>query len=269
MLIVRWGERRFLVPEAGVIEFCNEFNSGRIDTRLAAFVMERTGISDPEQTYGARGTIKRPPEPFPELPPEYHGMLLEAPITVRLVDVGSPESGPMPTPPPTKMTWVRVNGRADAGTNDGVFACMRFHVVEPPLFDFAVVVDVQRDSCTVRFRDWLLEGKKGVRPQVGWVLSTRHWIREERPQAPSNDRTPRSTERPTTRPASGDPNPPAPGFDAEGSDPEAIWIADAVMARMGGRRAWDRTRYVTWSFFDRRRHVWDKHAGRVRVERKG
>jgi hypothetical protein len=41
------------------------------------------------------------------------------------------------------------------------------------------------------------------------------------------------------------------------------------MEKMGGRRAWDRTRYVRWSFFDRRQHVWDKHAGRVRVERKG
>jgi pyrroloquinoline quinone biosynthesis protein B len=75
---------------------------------------------------------------------------------------------------------------------------------------------------------------------------------------------------PTTQPAPGDPNPPAPGFDAAGSDERAIEIADAVMRKMGGRRAWDRTRYVKWSFFGgRRHHVWDKHAGRVRVERKG
>jgi pyrroloquinoline quinone biosynthesis protein B len=77
------------------------------------------------------------------------------------------------------------------------------------------------------------------------------------------------TTQPTSRPATGDPNPPAPGFDAEGSDAKAIKIADAVMEKMGGRRAWDRTRYVRWSFFDRRQHVWDKHAGRVRLERKG
>jgi pyrroloquinoline quinone biosynthesis protein B len=57
-----------------------------------------------------------------------------------------------------------------------------------------------------------------------------------------------------------------PGFDAEGPDQDAIRIADAVMNQMGGRRAWERTRYVTWEFFGRRRHLWDKHAARVRLE---
>jgi len=61
-------------------------------------------------------------------------------------------------------------------------------------------------------------------------------------------------------------NPPAPGFDSEGSDPRAIEIADRVMARMGGRQAWDSTRHLTWSFFGRRRHAWDKHSGDVRIE---
>ena len=61
-------------------------------------------------------------------------------------------------------------------------------------------------------------------------------------------------------------NPPAPGFDAAGSDPEAIAIADQVMERLGGRQAWDETRYVTWNFFGSRRHLWDKHTGDIRVE---
>ena len=61
-------------------------------------------------------------------------------------------------------------------------------------------------------------------------------------------------------------NPPAEGFDLDGSDPRAIELADAVMERMGGRAAWDATRFVTWNFFDRRRHFWDKRAGDVRVE---
>lgn len=61
-------------------------------------------------------------------------------------------------------------------------------------------------------------------------------------------------------------NPPAPGFNIEASDPEAIVIADQVMERLGGRDAWDRTRFVTWNFFGRRRHVWDKHTGDIRIE---
>lgn len=61
-------------------------------------------------------------------------------------------------------------------------------------------------------------------------------------------------------------NPPSPGFNLDASDPEAVAIADQVMERLGGRQAWDRTRYVTWNFFGRRRHVWDKHTGDVRIE---
>lgn len=61
-------------------------------------------------------------------------------------------------------------------------------------------------------------------------------------------------------------NPPADGFDSAGSDPQAIEIADAVMEKMGGRGNWDRTRYLTWRFFGRRLHVWDRWTGDVRFE---
>ena len=61
-------------------------------------------------------------------------------------------------------------------------------------------------------------------------------------------------------------NPPAPGFDAAGSDPEAISLADEVMAAMGGRANWEATRFVTWRFFGFRLHVWDKWTGDIRFE---
>lgn len=61
-------------------------------------------------------------------------------------------------------------------------------------------------------------------------------------------------------------NPPAAGFDSAGSDPKAIEIADAVMRKMGGRENWDRTRYLTWRFFGRRLHVWDRWTGDIRFE---
>jgi hypothetical protein len=61
-------------------------------------------------------------------------------------------------------------------------------------------------------------------------------------------------------------NPPLPGFDVEGSDPQAVAVADEVMRALGGRGAWDRTRFVTWSFFGRRTHVWDKHTGNLRFD---
>ena len=61
-------------------------------------------------------------------------------------------------------------------------------------------------------------------------------------------------------------NPPAEGFDLEGSDPKAIALADSVMLAMGGRANWDATRFISWNFFGRRSLLWDKHTGRVRIE---
>lgn len=61
-------------------------------------------------------------------------------------------------------------------------------------------------------------------------------------------------------------NPPMPGFDQEGSDKKAVAIADEVMRALGGRAAWDDTRFLTWNFFGRRTHVWDKHTGNLRFE---
>lgn len=61
------------------------------------------------------------------------------------------------------------------------------------------------------------------------------------------------------------PNPPAPGFDHAESDSAAIAVADRVMERLGGRPAWDATRYLSWKLEDRR-CLWDKHAARARVE---
>ncbi len=61
-------------------------------------------------------------------------------------------------------------------------------------------------------------------------------------------------------------NPPAPGFDVQGSDPRAIEIADEVMQALGGRENWDNTRYIQWRFFGKRLHIWDKWTGNLRFE---
>ena len=73
---------------------------------------------------------------------------------------------------------------------------------------------------------------------------------------------------PATRPAGEGTDPTAPRFDLEASDARAVAIADAVLEKLGGRRAWEQTRYVTWRFY-RRRHLWDRHAMRLRLEGTG
>ena len=61
-------------------------------------------------------------------------------------------------------------------------------------------------------------------------------------------------------------NPPADGFDMANSDPKAVELADSIMNAMGGRRNWDKTRYISWNFFGGRDLTWDKKDNRVRIE---
>jgi hypothetical protein len=61
-------------------------------------------------------------------------------------------------------------------------------------------------------------------------------------------------------------NPAAEGFNAKASDAKAIVIADEVMQAMGGRKAWNKTRYLKWNFFSFRKLTWDRYTGDVRIE---
>lgn len=61
-------------------------------------------------------------------------------------------------------------------------------------------------------------------------------------------------------------NPPAPGFDQSHSDAKAIQIADEVMNAVGGRKNWDDSHFLRWTFFGSRTLVWDKWGNRVRIE---
>lgn len=53
---------------------------------------------------------------------------------------------------------------------------------------------------------------------------------------------------------------------APGADARAHRIAGQVMEALGGREAWDATRFIRFTFAGRRTHTWDKHTGRHRVE---
>ncbi len=57
-----------------------------------------------------------------------------------------------------------------------------------------------------------------------------------------------------------------PSVDPSDSDPKAMVIADAAMEAMGGKNAWESTRYISWNFFGARMLLWDKYTGNVRIE---
>lgn len=43
-------------------------------------------------------------------------------------------------------------------------------------------------------------------------------------------------------------------------------LAQEVMQALGGKEAWDNTRFLRFTFAGRRTHWWDKHTGRHRIE---
>src|SRR5262245_54374320 len=60
----------------------------------------------------------------------------------------------------------------------------------------------------------------------------------------------------------------APSRVGAASDPSAVALANSVMQHMGGKQAWDKTRFLRWNFFGRRLHHWDRWTGDVRIEAK-
>ncbi|MBI4169598.1 MAG: hypothetical protein HY510_06645 [Acidobacteria bacterium] len=63
-------------------------------------------------------------------------------------------------------------------------------------------------------------------------------------------------------------------FDPARSDPRAIAVADLVLQALGGRQAWEQTRFIHFAFvvqkgekrLAERTHLWDRWSGRLRYE---
>ncbi|WP_192822181.1 hypothetical protein [Rufibacter sp. LB8] len=49
-------------------------------------------------------------------------------------------------------------------------------------------------------------------------------------------------------------------------DPKATAIAQEVLAALGGRKAWEDTRFIAWTF-NNQYHIWDKKTNDLRYER--
>lgn len=53
--------------------------------------------------------------------------------------------------------------------------------------------------------------------------------------------------------------------EATDSDARAVALAERSLDAMGGREAWERTRFLQWRFFGGRQHYWDRYTGDVRI----
>ena len=60
--------------------------------------------------------------------------------------------------------------------------------------------------------------------------------------------------------------PAAKGFNEKGSDKKAIEIVDRMMEKMGGYEAWEKARFIGWTYFGQY-NIWDKREGLFRHEK--
>lgn len=81
--------------------------------------------------------------------------------------------------------------------------------------------------------------------------------------AASGQTRPADTRPATTQPASTQPAAPVQ------ADAKARRVAERTLEAMGGRKAWDEVGVITWDFFGRRSHIWDKNRGLHRLEGQG
>ncbi len=166
LAIVRWGERRYLVPMCRVVAFCNAFNAGSLATGGELVLEKRQG--DGESAWLARE--KATPEGLPQVPDEYRDHLLETPLRGEITAVEAVE----PIAEMADGTWVwQARVAVDLGLRDGLLPGMTLWTQEPPPRWPGEVVEAESRSAAVELRMPTFSGRALELPRVGQDLSTR------------------------------------------------------------------------------------------------
>jgi hypothetical protein len=148
-LVVRWGDRRYMVRENKAIDFCNHFNLGfeRVAPDNGALACRRP---DAQAAYGK-----------PQVPPRYDAYLLDTPVRAKIVTV-------LEETAPSANGWFRMHVQFDAGSRQRVFRGMKLHVLAPRIDGLATVEAVTDVMSLAEIRGYA----DGERPSVGSELST-------------------------------------------------------------------------------------------------
>ena len=164
LIPIRWGDRRYLIPEDEMVDFCNHINSGSQSISRAARFLRH--VDDREKK--SRG--------IPKVPPKYQPYLLREPIDAEVVWIGKTailERNDRWPPGKHRVTKVQLN----RGKTDGLLPGIElFHSQFPDLR----VLDVSTSSCHAETSEWLLKEEtadvddaKKPRIQLGLRYSTR------------------------------------------------------------------------------------------------
>lgn len=156
---VKWGDRRYIIPKDGILDFVNSVNNGyepayRIPGVGASF-LNKAGDED------------RRVSGFPEVPTVYLRYLLKTPIRGRVTAVGTFQVEKMDSGgTETRSTNVTLN----VGARQGVLVGMRFVTYKPRLIhEDIVVTEVLDDRSKGIVRQ---QGRIYDQPSTKWKIST-------------------------------------------------------------------------------------------------
>jgi hypothetical protein len=155
LLPVRWGERHYLIPMDGIVDFTNEINAGTEPSSLFGGRSGRFPLR--------RGDDKKKVSGQPNLPNEYLSYLLAKPIKAKITSIGETHVDEC-----CRFTSVTL----DVGSADGLKKGMELHVHSPSsVFESAVVTVVSEHSAQA-----VIEQQMALHdpvPVEGWSLSTK------------------------------------------------------------------------------------------------
>ena len=153
---IRWGERRYLIPDDQMIEFCNAVNSG----------VERDGASGRFLIRIRDGERVRPVVGNPELPEPYARLLLEDEIrgTVTEIRETTTRSGR------SGIKFINTDVTLDIGTAQGVFEGMELYVHETESIQTVRVTKAGERTSVAHVQR--IDSPR-PRAKVGWKVSSR------------------------------------------------------------------------------------------------
>lgn len=130
--IIHWDKLIYLVPEADMLEFCNDINQGMGTEYIFSFLNEKNN--------------KKKPKGLPDLPGNWNNFLLRAPVAGKILDVTGD------------------NAILDSGTNKGILPGMELTATAPKEKAWArlTIISVSPDRSVAKVENDLDEKiKKG------------------------------------------------------------------------------------------------------------
>ncbi len=158
LMMVQWGDRRYLIPAEDMMEFVSAVNLGT-ELRYGSFPLRA-------------GDEKKQVRGKPELPEEFARLILERPVRAKITAIGKPvvEDGANGL-----RRDRRVKVTIDRGKSHGIFVGMKLALDEVefgPLTRTSRVVSVRDKTAVVALVLPRRTQEGASKPRVGWRLST-------------------------------------------------------------------------------------------------